>query len=775
MNGELKRTERRQSAGKSLQRVRGRAGWFALLAGIALAGCVPRYLEKTPFAALNYPHLPVTPQELAEAKNFLAGHPRGPRAQEARFWIAQAAFNGGRWGEAEKGFRELGGATPATEWTLAAGLMHARALVPLKKPLAALAQLQKVMRIQIPGLDPGPAAREAARQIINDELTLEELAQVQKSYPDTEWEQQALAVSGKRQLDAGNPDLAVGAFAQLLSRFPQSSFAPLARELSEKAGRLVPVNRNRIGALLPLTGPFAAYGATLRQGLELALSEINQNRSAADRLELAVQDSGGTTAGAVAALEQLAAGDKVMAVIGPALSNEAEAVAPLLERRRLTAITPSAAEPGLPRLSPYLFRYLFTNEMQGQAMAEFAVQRRGVKRFGILNGEDRYDRSLAEAFTAALQKQGGQVLARQEYRPGTTDFKSQLMKLGGVDPGRMKDLELEERKALETVLEGVAYAFARRIAPLAQAAAAQRVEKTTPTPTPIPEKRAAILRFLEPDNPDPEPPLGKMITERFSYALAAKRGLKVATQKETLKALKAAGITWKDFKDDQTSLLAENLGSDAVITGTILRKPAAGPVPAGEPVPQDYEITLRLLGPDGNEWTRQTNTWTQSQAPQTNIQSLDAMYLPVPPTDAIFIASQLPFYDLRVPIFGCDAWLDSRLVRQGGEVLDGAVFASGFWPDNPEVRNANFVKHFEETYSLTPTALAVQAYDAFWLAATVLQQLPAAAGRDDFLEQLLRQRGVPRVTGTASVDADHEIRRAPFFLQLKQGKIQAAE
>jgi branched-chain amino acid transport system substrate-binding protein len=296
------------------------------------------------------------------------------------------------------------------------------------------------------------------------------------------WAGQALYVTGKRTLDTGNPDQAGKIFLQFLGAYPQHEMAAAAKEILDKISRLVIVNRFKFGCILPLSGPYAPYGRALKQGLDLALTQVNAARSESEKLSFVVADSEAQTQAAVAALEKLANEDHVLAVIGPALSASVRALLPQLDQLRIPVISPAASEPGLTQQSPYFFRYLLTNEQQGEAMAEYIVLRQGYKRIGVLHSQSRYDTSLAEAFIKKAELLGGEILAHSVYPQQSTDFKEAMIALGGIDPGPLKNQELEERKNLDQMMETWSQQIADKLAPGAQAITPAQAAIATPVP-----------------------------------------------------------------------------------------------------------------------------------------------------------------------------------------------------------------------------------------------------------------------------------------------------
>jgi ABC-type branched-subunit amino acid transport system substrate-binding protein/TolB-like protein len=737
---------------------------FSLLLG----GCAPRYLEKTPSAVLRYPYIPVDAEELAAFQTQLSSDPYHPQIAKARFWIAQHTFNRAQWKSAEKKFRSIVKKYPNSEWAPVAGIMAARCQVKQNKRLLALAGIRRVHDKYGSHSSIASGVEALAKKIINDELTLAELAQVRATYPNTSWAEQALFVTGKRNLDVGNPDLAIKSFEQFLVLYPGSAFAAMAKELMEKAVRIVPVNRRRIGCLLPLTGPYAPYGQTIRQGLELALESVNRFRDENEQLSMTLVDTRGTTSGALAGYRQLAEKEKVMVILGPALSSSVKVLIPELDRHKVTLITTSAAEIDLPGKSPYLFRYMLTNQKQGEAMGEYVVLRNDYQRIGIINGEALYDRSLAEAFANKVQQLGGEIVARLEYPRGATDFKTQMIALGGVDPGFLKDLKVRQRKSMEKLVERIAYESFTTILPPLEA-------EPTPGPTPeaVPDKRVAIIRFLETGSQTQKERLGKLFTEKLSYALAPREGVKVLTQAKTFQAIRELGLSTLSMSKSDWRKLAETLDVQYLLIGQVEQLGEERVHLPGEPLPIRYAIKVNMVNAiNGKVLKKFEKEWVKSIPPEQNVKDLEAIYLPVPARDAILIASQLAFYDLKGAVFGCDAWLTPKFIRLAGKELNKSVLATGFWLEDSSGQSKEFVTQFENKFKTQPTLMAVQAFDALHLVGNVLGNIQKVnVGRGDFTRQLLQSSGFVGVTGKTVVDQNGEIGREAVFLQMKNRKL----
>ena len=81
----------------------------------------------------------------------------------------------------------------------------------------------------------------------------------------------------------------------------------------------------RIGFLTVRTGPLAAGGKQMEQGIELFLKERN-NTIAGRKVQLIIADTGGNPAGARTKTQELVERDKVHIIIGPLAAFEALAI-----------------------------------------------------------------------------------------------------------------------------------------------------------------------------------------------------------------------------------------------------------------------------------------------------------------------------------------------------------------------------------------------------------------------------------------------------------------
>jgi branched-chain amino acid transport system substrate-binding protein len=236
-----------------------------------------------------------------------------------------------------------------------------------------------------------------------------------------------------------------------------------------------------IGVVLPLSGPYAAFGEESLRGVLLAAG-IFGNRAATDAsappLRVVVRDSQGTPAVAAAAVRELAADDEISAIIGPLVSAECEAAAEAAQELGIPLLALTAREEVV-RDRDWVFRLRTRPSEETQLLVESA-RSLGAQRFAILYRDDAYGRGLRSLFWDAVEAQGGSVVAVASYPPGAKDFADSIRRLVGYV------LLDDEEKALIARREGI-MTRARRLPPseaLALRAEAQAIHRRDGAPLP---------------------------------------------------------------------------------------------------------------------------------------------------------------------------------------------------------------------------------------------------------------------------------------------------
>ncbi len=192
----------------------------------------------------------------------------------------------------------------------------------------------------------------------------------------------------------------------------------------------------KIGMVGPLTGDYATYGQSVKNGVEIAVDEINKSGGVNGfDIQLVAEDSKGDSAEAANAVQKLIDQDKVTAIVGAVLSGETATVAPIAQDAGVVMITPSSTAPGLADIGEYIFRNVITDDVQARQMAEYAVKELGLENLAVIYANNDYGVALKDNFTAKAKELGATVVAVESYLDGDQDFRAQLTKIGGKADG----------------------------------------------------------------------------------------------------------------------------------------------------------------------------------------------------------------------------------------------------------------------------------------------------------------------------------------------------
>lgn len=183
-----------------------------------------------------------------------------------------------------------------------------------------------------------------------------------------------------------------------------------------------------------LSGPFATYAQQMRQGVDLAVSEIN-SAGGIDGKQVKVSyadDRGKPENGIVIA--QRFCNDKASAVLGYSVSTVALAALPTFERCQLPVVASATTSPKFTGLSDYYFRTVLSDAVVAAEGARYAVEQLGAKRIAVMYQKDDYGEGGDKSFVDAAKAAGGQIVYDQGYQLGTTNFLSQLTKIKASNP-----------------------------------------------------------------------------------------------------------------------------------------------------------------------------------------------------------------------------------------------------------------------------------------------------------------------------------------------------
>jgi branched-chain amino acid transport system substrate-binding protein len=183
----------------------------------------------------------------------------------------------------------------------------------------------------------------------------------------------------------------------------------------------------RLGALLPLSGEAEGYGEQVKNGITLAMTEINDKGGIQGRkIDFFFEDDRSSEEKAKDKTKNLIKTNHVPLIIGGVTSNIALAIAPICNENKVILLSPSASSPKLSGAGQYFFRNYPSDTIEGRVMADYAVRRMKIRSVAILYLDKEYGQGLMKVFKDRFTSLGGTILHEQGYPEGTTDFKNYI-------------------------------------------------------------------------------------------------------------------------------------------------------------------------------------------------------------------------------------------------------------------------------------------------------------------------------------------------------------
>src|SRR5262245_11529330 len=170
----------------------------------------------------------------------------------------------------------------------------------------------------------------------------------------------------------------------------------------------------RLGFLTVRTGPLAAGGKQMEEGLTLFLKE-HEYTLAGRKVELYAADTAGNPPQAKSKTQELIEKNRVHVIIGPLATFEALAIDDYIKQAQVPLITPtSAAQKDLAqqKLNDYVIHAVGTAAQPMHVLGEFAAKQLGVKRVVTIADDFTYGHEGTAGFQSAFEDGGGKVVQK---------------------------------------------------------------------------------------------------------------------------------------------------------------------------------------------------------------------------------------------------------------------------------------------------------------------------------------------------------------------------
>ncbi len=191
-----------------------------------------------------------------------------------------------------------------------------------------------------------------------------------------------------------------------------------------------PAKTLKIGMMGPLTGPYAADGNDIANGVRVAIEVIKEDGGIPgfDEIELFPQDSACDPKQAVAGANKLI-NLEVVGVVGAYCSSSTIPASETLAEEDILMLTPASTnEKVTDRGLPYMFRVCGRDDDQAPAAVRFMKEALKAKTVFIIDDKTTYSQGLADGVRINSEKMGLKVIEHDHVNQGDKDFSAVLTK-----------------------------------------------------------------------------------------------------------------------------------------------------------------------------------------------------------------------------------------------------------------------------------------------------------------------------------------------------------
>jgi branched-chain amino acid transport system substrate-binding protein len=184
-----------------------------------------------------------------------------------------------------------------------------------------------------------------------------------------------------------------------------------------------------IGVSVAQTGPVALAGQEQVLGAQIAEEYFNKKGGVNGRpFKLIFQDAGSDEATAINAYQNQINAAKVVAIIGPSLSQQMFAAGPFAVRAKVPVLGISTTAKGIPQIGEYVSRVSAPVATVAPNAIKAALDiNKSIKRVVVLYAQnDAFNKSETETFQQAVKDMNLELVTVQTFQTTDTDFTAQV-------------------------------------------------------------------------------------------------------------------------------------------------------------------------------------------------------------------------------------------------------------------------------------------------------------------------------------------------------------
>src|SRR4051794_16676698 len=180
----------------------------------------------------------------------------------------------------------------------------------------------------------------------------------------------------------------------------------------------------------PLTGPNAAFGAQLKNGVEQAVEDINATGGIlGQKIVLSYGDDVSDPKQGVSLANKFS-GDGVKYVVGPFNSGVTMPSSEVYQENGILEITPSATNPKITERGMWnIFRTCGRDDQQGEVAGKYILTKFKGKKIAIVHDKTTYGQGLADETKKAMNKGGLKEVLYEGVNVGEKDYSALVSKI----------------------------------------------------------------------------------------------------------------------------------------------------------------------------------------------------------------------------------------------------------------------------------------------------------------------------------------------------------
>lgn len=186
-----------------------------------------------------------------------------------------------------------------------------------------------------------------------------------------------------------------------------------------------------IGAAAPMTGPRALLGRNFRQGVDMAVEEINAAGGVlGGKLSVQIEDDmGDNPNAAINAVTKLMQVEKVPLMLGPHYSVAQLATQKIYCDGSIVSITGASGVPVTKNGCGFVIRVRANDIIQSKALVEYTRKTLNIDKIGVLYINDDFGKAGADRVVLAIKEAGLEPVALETHNTQDKDFSAQLARL----------------------------------------------------------------------------------------------------------------------------------------------------------------------------------------------------------------------------------------------------------------------------------------------------------------------------------------------------------